>query len=195
MKKQLIMIATIGVAVCCLGACKKASNGNEYDALNSMLDANYSNIELTVTDTIDENLALTSLYTISYAQSEITVKYSVEKLTEISLDNPTSGIKTTLIGEAVIKDGSVTINGDDAGITADIAEMKLTFKSDYFTNTQLTGNYLKADVKNVSAFLGSQISCTEMKVNATFLEVFYDIQITYTAESGSKVEYKYVFNI
>lgn len=198
MKKQLMILATVGIAVCCLGACKKTDNGDEsgeWGALNAMLGMNYSQMELTVTDTIDEDTALESKYSITYSDTQITVKYSVEKFVELSIDNPSAETKTTLTGVAVIINGFVSVAGDDVGITADIAHPKLTFKESYFTNVELTGNYLFADVKNVSGFLGSKLNCSDMKVKATFLDVFYEIQIAYISESGSTVEYSYEFHI
>ena len=198
MKKRFLAFAAIGVAVCCLCACaKKTDNGDnaEYDALNAMLKADYSQIALTVTNTYDEDTSLKSEYTITYSDTQITVEYSVERFVEISLDKPSTEVKTTLTGVAVIVDGNVSFTGDDVGITADIAHPRLTFKKDYFKNAELTGNYLIADVKNASAFLGSQINCTDMKVTAIFLDMFNDIKISYISESGNKVEYVYKFNI
>lgn len=198
MKKQFLAFAAIGVAVCCFGACaKNTDNGgnDEYDALNTMLKADYSQIALTVTNTYDEDTSLKSEYTITYSDTQITVKYSVEKFVEISLDNPSAEVKTTLTGVAIIKDGDITFTGDDAGITADIAYPGLTFKKSYFKNAQYADMYLIADVTNASAFLGSQLKCTDMKVKAIFLDVFHEIQISYVSEIGSKVEYAYTFNI
>lgn len=194
MKKSLFAIAVIGISVCCLGACKNADNA-KYDALNAMLDASYSKLEITVTDKFDEDTTLTSVYTINYSASQITVEYTVERFVELSLDGSLSGNKMTLVGEAVIKDGEISISGDDVGVTAAIARPQLTFKKDYFENTQLTGSYLIADVKNASEFLGSQTDCTDMKVKAIFLEVFYDIEISYISEVGSEVKYTYEFKI
>lgn len=200
MKKQILAFAAIGVAACCLGACTKVDKDkdnsfvNEYDNLNAMLNANYSQIEITVTDTFDENTSLKSDYIIKYSDSQIKVEYSVEEFAEVSLDG-TSDLITTLKGEAVIKDGAISFDGDKVGITADIAKLGLNFNENFFTNAQLTGNYFIADVEFASAFLGSAIECSSMKVNATFFEVFYDIQITYVSESGNNVEYTYIFTL
>lgn len=200
MKKLILKSLAACAAVCCLGACnplEKESAINQFDALNAMLNASYSQIVITVTDSFDEHTALNSKYIIQYSEDCITVNYTVEKFSALTLDEPLTDMKTTFIGEAVIKDGVMTIvNGDDIHLTAaDIVKTGLTFKEEYFENTQLSGIYLKADVKNPSAFLGSQLSCTDMKVDATFLEVFYDILITYVSDNGNKVEYKYIFTI
>ena len=196
MKKKWIMFAAVCAFSCCLGlvGCDMGSNTGEYDALNAMLDADYSQIVLTVTDTFDKNTSLTSEYTVKYSTDTITVTYTVERFNEASLDNPSTDIKTTLTGEAVIEDGAiVSRSGDDIKLPVDIAKPRLTFNKKYFENVNLTGVNLKADVKNADAFLGSQVSCTGMKVSATFLDVFYNINISYTSAGGNKVEYKYVF--
>lgn len=192
MKKQLIMLATIGVAVCCLGACKNTDdNGGEsgeWAALNAMLGLNYSQIEISVSDTFDEDTSLESKYKINYSASQITVEYTVEKFVEISLDNPSSSVKTTLTGKAFINDGNISFSGDEVDITADIAELGFTFEKSYFSNIELTGNYLMADVKKPSDFVGSKLVCSDMKLKAFFLEYFYDIQINYVSEIGSAVK-------
>lgn len=194
MKKSILMIAAAGAAACVLGACSSScgSGSSEYEQLNSMLAENYSEITLTVTDTFDDDLSLKSEYVFKYSESKITVEYSVERLAELSLDSSV-GLKTTIEGTAVIKDGKVT-GGEDVGITAEMASPKFTFKEENFENITLTGVYFKADVKNVGSFLGLALNCTDMKVYAEFLEVFYSIDISYT-QNGNKVEYNYVFTL
>ena len=199
MKKQLFALAAIGVAVCCLGACKPTEpvfqNPDEYDVLNTMLNANYSHIEITLTETVDEDTSLTSIYSIAYSETEITVEYSVEKFNTIELDKPTTELKTTLTGVAIIVGSFISVMGDDVGIDADIARVGLTFKKAYFENDILSDDSFHADVKNVSGFWGSQVTCSNMKIATNFGEAFNDINIQYLSESGNKVEIKYIFNI
>ena len=64
----------------------------------------------------------------------------------------------------------------------------MTFKGEYFANAELTGVYLKADVTDPDGFTGSSLNCADMKVYATFLEMFYEIEITYVGETGNAVE-------
>lgn len=196
MKKQILMLAAVCAATCCLAACSKPYD--EYATLNKMLDKEYSQVVLTVTDTFDEHTSLSSIYTIKYSGITVTVEYVVEKFTKIdaSLEGPAEDVITTHTGEMIIEGGVVTSrDGDDVGLTAEIAYMGLEFKKEYFANVELTGNFIKADVTNASAFLGSQLTCTDMKVYATFIEVFNEINVTYTSESGSLVEYDYIFTI
>ena len=187
------MIATLLTAIFALAAC--GGKASEYNKLNEMLDASYSKIELTVTDTFGD-LSLESKYTIRYSDSGITVGYTVEKFAEVTLDNPSTGLKTTLTGEAVIEDGVVvSVNGDDIGLGADIAKTGLTFKKEFFKKAELTDSRLKADVKDASGFLGTQLTCTDMKVEAAFGDVLYNINIVYTSEGGNEVKYAYVFTL
>ena len=201
MKKLLVAFAVIGVSACILGGCATKNPPNNttetdnYDALNQMLDANYSKLELTVTDTFDEDTYLVSKYTIVYAEKFVSVNYSVEQFVEISLDNPSSSVKTTLSGVAVIKDGEITFQGQEIEISSNIVKPNLTFKGEYFNNAQLTDNSLSAGVKNVEGFIGSEVVCSGMTVEAEFMEVFNDIKINYTSESGSQVEYYYDFTL
>ena len=196
MKKSILMIAAAGVAACCLGACSsscgKKGDSKKYDQLNSMLAVNYSQISLTVTDTFDDNTSLKSEYVFKYSESEITVEYSVERFSQLSLDASTE-FKTTFEGTAVIKDGKVT-GGEEVGLTAAMASPKFTFKEENFENITLTGVYLQADVKNVGAFCGLALGCTDMKIYAEFLQIFYNIEISYT-QDGNSVVYKYVFTL
>ena len=160
-----------------------------------MLDASYSKIVLTVTNTFDESASLVSEYTIAHADGAVKVQYSVERFAEIGdpLTAPLLGEKETLTGEAVIRDGALTFTGDDVGLTPDFADTRLTFAEQVFDRIALTETSLKADVVKPGAFLGSQITCTNMHVEAAFGEVFSKIDITYTAADGSTVEYLFLF--
>ena len=188
--------------MCVLTACGGSNNPdpspdnsikNEYDNLNSMLALSYSEIKITVDNTFtEEDITLESVYTVKYAQSKITVEYKVERFAPVSLDNPTGGLKTVLSGTAEIKDGVISQN--DAGITADIATLSLNFKEEYFENAELTSMYFKAGVKDAGGFMGTDIKCTDMRVQATFLDCFYDMTVSYK-QVGHEVEYKYLFTL
>lgn len=202
MKKQILMLAAVCAATCCLAACNKPggqpSGSNEYDTLNAMLTKDYSQIVLNVTNTFDENTWLTSEYTMKYFGDGVIVEYAVEEFTNVdsSLDNPSTELKTTLKGEAQIVDGEVvSVSGADISFPASIVQIGLDFQKEYFKNSVLSGVMFQASVTDVSAFFGSQIICTDMKVSATFSEFFDYIRITYKSESNYNVEYKYIFTI
>lgn len=193
--KKLIPAVTVLCAAAVLGGCKTKQN-NEYDALNKMLDHDYSQIVLTVTNDFGGDAVLVSEYTMKFSEGGATVNYSVERFSELSLGSAVAE-KTTLTGEATVIGGKVTyVSGDEVDLSAVTASGGFDFQEKYFENADLTGVYFKADLKNASAassFLHTDVQCTDMKVFATFLNHFYNIQITYKSESGSLVEYNYDF--
>lgn len=195
-KKLIPVIVAVCVSAAVLSGCGgRRSSSKEYKELNAKLDRNYSQIVLTVTNTFEEESILVSEYTMKFSDGGMTVNYSVERFSELSLDSAAPA-KTTLVGEAVVAGGKVTyVQGEEVSLDAVTAGIGFDFQKEYFENVELTGVYLKADVKNPSKFMRSELTCTEMKVNATFLEAFYDIQITYRAQNGSHVEYLYVFSL
>ena len=197
MKKSILMISAAAVcAVACgLSACGSKSNGNaDYDKLNGMLNASYSEIDLTVTSTYDEYTSLISEYTINYYEDAITVEYSVERLSSLSIDNPSTGYKYVLSGEVSIENGVVT-GGEEVGITESFANPKFSFNKANFENAVFeNGVAFSADVKNCTAFWGLAVSCTDMKVYAVWLNnSFSTIKINYV-QNGIAVEYRYNFS-
>ena len=191
MKKSVLLISAICAFACALSACGK-KEVNAYDKLNSMLDASYSQITISIDNTYtEEEITLESVYMLIYSQSEITVQYKVERFAEFTLENPTTDVKTTYQGTAVIVGGIIS-GGSEVGLTADIADLSLEFKEAYFENITLDSGSLTADVKDVSAFLGTELVCTGMKVEAKFSDVLESITVTYS-QSGHEVVYSYIF--
>lgn len=195
MKKALLtLIAACAAATCLAGcaSCNSSSSASQYEEINAMLAMDYSRVKLTVSETFDD-VVLKSEYTLDYTANGVTVTYSVQRFAEVSLEGAGSS-KETLTGTAVIVNGAVvSVNGEDANITADIAETGLSFKEEYFENADCTSKYLRADVKDADAFMGSDVTCTNMRVFTNYDKFLYDIQITYTSASGNSVEYMYVF--
>lgn len=201
MKKSILAVVGVCAAACSLVACvsyEKQPETDEYKFLNDMLSADYSQIVLTVTDTFDEDTSLRSVYTMTYSGINVKVEYEIEKFSQfdLSLDGTVEEVKTTLKGEILIQGGVVTSrDGDNVDLTEAVADLRFSFKADLFENAELNGNFFKADVKEASRFLGSELTCTDMKIYATFIEVFNEIQITYTSESGSSVKFGYIFSL
>ena len=194
MKKRFIAFgATVLAAACCLGSCGEQPDG--YDALNEMLHKDYSQIVLTVTDTFDGEISLTSVYTVKYSNEGVTVDYKVERFSVLTPDAPSTDVKTTFTGTAVVEDGVIVSAGEEVGFSSIEFVTGLAFKGEYFENAELTDAYMIADVKDADAFMGTEISCTEMKATAVFYDVFYTINITYTSASGSRVKYLYEFTV
>lgn len=196
-KKSILAIAAVCAAAACFGACVNGNNNdnggfNRYDEINRMFNLDYSEIAVTITDTFDSNTELVSTYTMTYSGDGITVKYDIERVKGISLDTAT--VETERFnGTAVIKDG--VLISDDKGMIDIVPVANFKFKEDYFANVNddLLDIKLEADVKNPNAFMGTQISCKDMKVVANYFYSFSDMQITYTAESGNAVKINYVF--
>ncbi|MDE6059291.1 MAG: hypothetical protein K2G44_04540 [Clostridia bacterium] len=192
-KKLIPVMMALCVGTAVFSGC--GSYSKEYAELNAKLDLNYSQVVLTVTNDFGEGAVLTSEYTMKFSDGSMTVNYGIERFSELSIDS-TAPAKTKLVGEAVIADGKVSyVQGEEANLDVVKSGVGINFKESYFKNVELTGMYLKADIKNPSGFMGSELSCTEMKVYATFLEIFYKIEITYRAETGNFVEYLYVFSL
>ena len=198
MKKLFIVLATVTVSAGLFSGCLNFSSGNKsknYKALNDMLDANYSKVKITLTDTFDDDTWLKSEYTITYSESNISVKYAVERFSEISIDNPTDEVKVIKSGEAIISGTEISFTGDKIELSADIAKLNFKFEEEYFTDAKLTNTSFVAAVKKPSEFYGSQIICNDMSVNSTFSDVFDTIKIKYTTYSGSKIEQTYIFTV
>ena len=194
MKKRILLFSAVCAAACALSGCNLFGNNSndEYAAINAMLAADYSCIKISITnDFTDEDITLKSEYTVKYSQSEINIQYSVQRFSEISLEKPNEGPVTTYEGTAKIVDGVIS-GGEEVGLTASIASLSITFKKDYLENVDMTGMYIQADVKDASGFLGTDISCTDMKVNAEFFTCFENMTISYK-QSGRSVKYEYVF--
>ena len=194
--RKFIPVIFAGCAAAAIfGGCTTTDESTKYDELNAKLDLNYSQIVLTVTNTYNEKTVLTDEYTMKFVEGVVTVNYSIERFTEISLDSATTE-KTTIVGEAVIVGSDVIyIDGEKVSLDAITSGTGLDFKKEYFSNDDLTDSYLKADVTNPSGFMGTLLNGTSMKVNATFGDAFNDIKITYHSQNGYEVEYLYTFTV
>lgn len=197
MKKIFTVFAAVCAAALCFTACDTGSK-KDYNALNAMLDADYSALTLTVTETLSGGVVLTSEYTMAFSDGGVAVQYTVEKLAafgDLTGEQPEDPV-TTSKGSAVIRDGEVTEKtGDDIGLSANIAKTGFTFRKDYFENATLTDSSLTADVKDPAGFLGTSVTCTDMKVEAAFGEVFSRISVKYSTANGGKMEYLYNFTV
>lgn len=202
MKKLILALSVFCAALFTFTACA----GPNLDHLNDMLDLDYSKIVLTVKDIFfedlslsdfDEEVSLTSVYEITYSGDVANVHYAVERFAQIdgTLADESLATPEKLEGEAMIKDGLViTKPDDDVWIPIQIAG-GLNFNNRYFDNIDLGDMYFKADVKNPSAFMGTEIYGTDMKVYAGFIDSFINMLITYRAQSGNNIEILYEFTL
>lgn len=199
MKKSVFLLAAVCAAACLTGCGTESERARDdrYEHLNEMLRAEYSRIVLTVTDTFDGGTFLKSEYVLSYSDGGVTVEYTAERFAVIGdLGEPLPEAKTTLSGRAVVKDGViVSAEGDDVGLSADIAKTGFTFKEEYFENAEFGDVFFAADVKDADAFFGTRISGSGMKAEATFFDVFSELSVTYLSAGGYDVEFRYVFSL
>lgn len=190
----IILLCSLFLAFCGCNT-QQSSTENEYDHINEMLNLNYSQINLTVTNEFAEDAILKSEYSMKFSDGGITVNYCVERFSSLSLDS-TAPIKTKHVGEATVSDGKINyVQGDEVNLDAVTEGIGLEFKEEYFDNIDLTGVYIFADVVNPDGFFGSPLACREMKVKATFIEVLIDIKISYLTQDGNRVEYLYLFTM
>ena len=73
MKKIFAVMAAFVAAVCCLGGCNKNNGFDEYAMLNDMLNVNYSQFVLNITDTFDDDTSLNSSYSINVSEDVTTI--------------------------------------------------------------------------------------------------------------------------
>ena len=197
MKKFIPVLAALCLGAAAVAGCTAEEDNipaEKYDELNAMLAKDYSQIVLTVENTYGTD-TLESVYTINYTNGGMTVEYSVERFAELSLGTAAQ-LKTTVTGEAKIEGDEITyIDGEKVDLTAVIQSGGINFKKEYFKNAELTDMTFDADVKNPQGFIGSEITCTNMTVSATYLYFFYSINISYTSQSGNYVKYSYKFTV
>ena len=196
MKKRVVIAIIISVALAlALCACEVTINVSQadYDKLTSMLDSAYSGWTLTVSTTKGD-VTLENKFVVTKETEQTKIDYTVEKLNELSMDSD-SEFKTRYVGTATIVDGKITsINGDEVSVELEkLDKVGLTFKTDYFQNAKMTANAISADVKDPSGFLGVDVTCSDMKLVASFGEKFDYIRISYKTEDGSTVVYNYDF--
>lgn len=193
MKKKIFAgLAVVAAACCGLAGCSLTPDSTEdgYEFLNEMLKVSYSRIVLTVENDFGED-KLTSVYTMVYGEDAVTVSYSVERFAPLS---SAVGPIETKTGTIEIVGGEVTVTeGDDIGLSAAVAALPFDFRAGYFENADLAGNFFYADVKDSAGFLGTQVACTEMKIQANFGEVFSSIAVKYATSSGEEVRAAYSF--
>lgn len=201
MKKSIFAIlavftacaAAAGVSGC--KSCDDDEGPDAYGKIQGLLDKNYSQITLTVTDTFSEELSLVSAYTVSYGESDVTVEYSVENFTSLSLDASDPQLKTVKKGSVVIKDGVVVKQSGDSNVFSYdlVSAGGLNFKEEYFSAVTVNDVTFKADVTNPSGFFGVTLACSEMKINSIYADYLAEIVVTYTSSGGHAVEYEYKF--
>ncbi len=184
--KILIAVAACAVCLCACGT-------DRYGALDGMLDARYSEIELTVTETFGD-ASLESVFVLTDAGEGKRIAYTVERFAALDPDGaPAEDGKEVLEGAAVFRGGMlVSSEGDEIGLPHVLGE-GLSFRKEYFSGASFGKGTMRADVTDPSGFLGVQTECTQMRVEAEYGEVFGSISIHYRSALGSAVVWEYIF--
>lgn len=200
--RKFIITAFAACSACVVAAglsgCKSCGDDESvsaYDKIQNILAKNYSQIVLTVTDTFDEETSLASTYTLNYGENDVTVEYSVEQFTSLSLDAANPQFKTVKTGSVVIKDGVVVKqSGDSTVFSYDLVSAGgLNFKEEYFSSVIINDVSFKADIINPSGFFGTTVACSNAKINSIYADFMAEMVVTYTSASGHSVEYEYKF--
>lgn len=189
MKKSFVFVVILCLLVC-LAACTPQQGSEQ---LNEKLEANYSQISLSVT-TKYLGETLTSTVTTATEGDVSTVTYSIQQFATFNEGIPKSLIVTKQ-GTLTVEKGVITsMDGDEADIdVSGVSAGNLSFDDNYFKNANLTATQFTAEVSAPAAFLGTAVQCSDMKVSATFDKTFVKtIVITYTAD-GAEVTYNYQF--
>jgi len=177
-------------------ACDKGNTDNEqspenettvYDTLNKLSKQSYNKIKLNIT-TLTGDIELKANYTLTANK----VDYSIEQLNFLpsdgNLENVSPDYKTTIQGSATIENGKVTKLDDEAVNLPEYDELKgaFDFKESYFKNIQTESGKFTADVVNVSAFIGTDKSISDMKIVVEYNDMtFQKVTITYTTSNSS----------
>lgn len=191
MKKRLFAIVVLcALVVVCLCAC----NGIDYKKLNKIVQGSYAEVNLTVETTIDGD-TLTSTFKAKNEGNKSTVDYKIERFEPFVGPNIPLERKEILVGMVVVEDGKVTnAQGDivDGVDFANVASQGITFKKAYFQNAKMTDEQFSADVVRPGMFLGTSLSCRNMKVVVTFGET-PKMEVTYLSANNATVKLSYEF--
>lgn len=202
-KKIFVVFALLLVSLMIFASCDLGLSVSDLQKFNDMLKLDYSEVQVlinTKTDTAD----LKGTFTLKFADDEITIDYSFEKVNtfEIGPDGsitvPDGDFITTESGTIVVRDG-VIVEGD-VGVKLpdelDIYAGGFSFKQAFFSNITSKNAKFEADVINPQGFTGSDsLECSDMhvvvfqNVNAGTLS---SIDLTYKS-NGADVTINYLF--
>lgn len=195
MKKAIISVLICSLLAVFACACSVSCNRGEidpYDNLNAMLKSDYSEVKLSVSLDFGEDY-LVSLYTVVRDGEKTVLSYSIDKFATVGTEEVADAVIKDE-GTAEIRDGKVYFDGEENGqVYGELINRGINFKASYFENAVMEKEYFKADVKNVSGFVGAAINATDVKVYATFGTRFYTVKINYKNSGGNAVEYLYEF--
>ena len=159
-----------------------------YSRLAGLADKSYDLIILDITSTT-AHVSLGARYELSSDE----VRYSVERLNKISIDdiasNPAS-YKTTLTGVATVKNGViVSLNGDDVDLP-EYTELKglFTFDEKCFCEVKDEGGVFTADIVNPDSFFARDVDVTDARISVVYTDdAFISITLSYKTSAATVV--------
>lgn len=198
MKKIIPVLAIVLCLALMLCACGENTpeEPQGIEGLNSKLAYAYSGWNIKVI-TVKSGVSLKNEFNVSKNGADYNIEYRLEKLSELSIDNPTADFKTVSSGEAKVQNGKVYVDDDTTGIAFEnLTNIGLKFDTAYFaeTDAKLTSSVFSANVTSPKEFCGIE-NASDMSVMASLEEkTFNYILISYTAQDGASVSVRYEFN-
>lgn len=189
----LVIVLCLVVVLCACGE-QTPQEPQGIEGLNSKLSYDYSGWDIKVI-TLKHNVRLINEFKVTKRDGDFEIKYTLEKLNEISLENPTADFKSVSSGTAIVKDGKVYVDDDTTGIAFEnLTTIGLNFKEDYFENATLKTTIFDATVTSTKDFCCIE-NASNMSVLAAFEEnTFRYITISYSAQDGANVSMRYEFH-
>lgn len=198
MKKIIPILAIVLCLALMLCACGENTpeEPQGIEGLNSKLTYAYSGWTIKVI-TVKSGVSLKNEFNVSKTGTDYNIEYRLEKLSELSIDNPTADFKTVSSGEAKVQNGKVYVDDDTTGIAFEnLTNIGLKFDTAYFAeaDAKLTSSVFSANVTSPKEFCGIE-NASNMSVMASLEEKSFNyILISYTAQDGASVSVRYDFN-
>ena len=186
MKKVLLIIVSLLLVLSI--SCKKNNDNNPTkteeltteEIVNSMLDKEYNNIEVTKVISKDD-LELNTKYVITKNNDVIRLTYSIEKYNELDIDNPDQEEKSIIKGVIEFNNGKKTvIEGEDLDININsLLLSNLKIDSNDFDEIAFKGNSLVAKTSNGRKYLNSNNDLLDFVITITYQDKIESVKISY----------------
>ena len=199
----LILFVILALLSLCLVACYNGPGVNDLQALNDLLQADYSAVTV-VSNTKIDGVELNGNFALTFDGDETNIAYSFDKISSFEIDDNGNIADTdadfieTVSGIAVVRDGKV-VDGDDS-VDLPLSELTVkgfSFKQAFFSNATLQNAKFEADVVNPQQFTGNlALNCTDMHIiviRNTVAKVITSLTLSYTSENGAQININYVF--
>jgi len=197
--KKVIVIALLFVLCVSLCACVDTSNQTLYDDFNQMAKVAYASYTVEV-EQITDGETLSSSYKVQTENGISKIEYRYEVLNSVEEVDGAFVVpdeyKSVKQGSVTVKNGEILERSGDA-LNVDVSKINglgLNFAQAYFENESVQDNSFTAKVKNVNAFLGKSVDCSNMTVAIAHNgSRFEKVTISYTTNTSS-TEIKYSFD-